>query len=144
MTLDEIYKDACCGNEEAYKFICLWNKHCHRVDDFVDNSETRRAINDILWQQFELCHNLFWKQNEVALIVTTAIVINDYADSIIMTDNEDCKWQKDWGNYLRFSGNQMILAVALICGGYIKMRSVSMKLREWAYNAHHDNEGNPI
>ena len=49
----------------------------------------------------------------------------------------DEEWKRQTADVLRLCGNDMILQVAWIIGGYKHMRAISLKLREFAYHSQH-------
>lgn len=135
-------KQIACGNEAAAHFLDVWNNLLEAADDVVDeptNPEfkirTYELFNQAYSHPFYLAH-----VREFSLLVS--LINNAYADS------EECAksnlpWKKELGDVLRHSSGEMVRAVALICGGYEHLRSISMKFHEACYYEHHGAEGVP-
>ena len=65
------------------------------------------------------------------------MITNTYADSVAW-ETSDVPWKKNVADVIRQCGNDMILTVAWIVGGWSHMRSISLKLRETAYHSQHE------
>lgn len=151
MTLSErnlatLYDEVTCGNSDALKFIFHWNIYCHGIDDIVDGALSMRDPEVVVsaFAQANVLYSLPFYQAHVARLQTViALVANAYADSVMWEDSHD-KGQRIMSDVLRFSGNEMLFAVALICGGYQHMRRVSAKLRNMSWQDHHDQHGEKI
>jgi hypothetical protein len=151
MTLSErkialMYDEVACGNADALKFIFHWNLYCHGIDDIVDGSLAMRDPEQVvgLFAEANLLYTLpFYRANWERLQSVVMLITNAYADSVMWEDSYD-KGQRTMADVLRFAGNEMLFAVALICGGYQHMRRVSAKLRNQSWQDHHDQHGEKI
>lgn len=130
----------CCGNASAAEFLCLWGRYCHAIDDVVDG-DTKDAEGII--SAFALAPLVFghpfYIENISALRVVTLLVSNMYADSEALAGG-DKLWMKQFANVYRHAGNEMVLAAALICGGYEHMRAISFEQRATCYETQHRDE----
>ncbi len=136
---ESIYRRAANGNAEAFNWLISWSIYVHGIDDLIDepNSDYERFLAALALGNC-LYSNQFYQRNVVALWSVVRLVTNNYADSLIMVDAAE-PWKKQWGDALRFAGNEMAVAVAGLpeCGGYSNMRKVSMALREDSWKEHH-------
>jgi len=144
MKLEDIYKEVCNGNEEALKFLLLWNVYVHRVDDVIDD----KCINaEKIIRAFQCAAEVFslpfYQHYLAALFPIVCIVTNMYLDSVQFATSE-IVWKTTVADTLRFAGNEMVNAIAMICGGFDHMRKYSAILRETSWQDHHDKNNNPI
>lgn len=134
---ERLYEQICNGNKDAYLFLCAWNKFCHGLDDIVDEDiKTPEEVCEVFFQCTAIYSSVFWLNHQVQLYAVVALITSDYVDS-----NNPLVKEAD---ILRFSGNYMLLAVALICGGYQHMRKFSVLLRDIANKEHHNDKGESI
>jgi hypothetical protein len=128
------------GNAEAADFLCLWARYCHAVDDVVDG-DTKDAEGII--SAFALAPlvygNAFYLENISALRVVALLVSNMYADSEDMKDGGK-PWMRQFADVYRHAGNEMVMAVALICGGYEHVRAISFEQRATCYEVQHSDD----
>jgi hypothetical protein len=138
--LDEV----CCGNPDALRFLMHWNLFCHGVDDLID-MEDRPCPEDVI-STFSQANILFtqpfYQANFARLQTTVMLSANAYADSVAWEKSPD-KGHRILADVIRSYGNEMFMAVALICGGYQHMRRISQKVRDHSWKAHHDENGEP-
>lgn len=135
-------KEICKGDEKAAHFLMVWDDLLEAVDDTVDE-QTNPELKIRTAQRFlEAYTHPFFLEHVQELRVLVALINNAYADS------EDCAqsklpWKKELWDVLRHSSGEMTRAVALICGGYDHLRSISMKLHEGCHYKHHQPDGTP-
>lgn len=138
----QLYDEVCCGNPDALRFLFHWNLFCHAIDDIID-SPIRAPANEVIdsfAQANVLYTQPFYQANAIRLQTTVMLVTNAYADSVAWDKSEN-KGHLLMADVLRFAGNEMVFAIALICGGYQHMRRISAKVREDSWNAHHKETG---
>lgn len=140
----EIYRHACNGNEQAFDFLNVWNKFCHITDDLLDHPGTDDAnrLLKILAVANLLYSSDFYATNPDGLYEVVQLVTNSYADSIAW-EHDPVSWRRKWADTLRFAGNEMVLAVAGMCGGWDLRQNVSLQLREDSWKSHHVR-ANPV
>jgi hypothetical protein len=146
--MPEFYLKVCAGNEQAYEFLCGWHHYTHLIDDFVDAppknaEESAERLGALLAWAAMLYSSPFWVKNVAALSPIVMSVTNTYIDSVRWEQAIRPQWQKTVADTLRHSGNDMVFAVAAICGGWAHMRQFSLPLRAIAFASHHDVDGNP-
>lgn len=130
------------GNEEAAHFLMVWDDLLEAVDDTVDE-QTDAEFKIRTAQRFiEVYSHPFFLKHVRELSLLVSLINNAYADS------EDCalsklSWKKELGDVLRHSSGEMTRAVALLCGGYDHLRSISMKFWEACFYRHHKPDGTP-
>ena len=131
-------------NQQALDFLILWATYCHEVDDIIDNKiNDPEKILRVFVTAAEVYNHPFYVRYQSYLYSLVIVISNAYADSV--------KWshsmvdaQHKMSDVLRHAGNDMLFAVAFICGGYEHLRTVSSTLREQSWLNHHDDKGNSI
>lgn len=136
--LARIYLEACCNNPDALMFVSAFHHYCHTIDDFVDGDKQFNAESmlDMLMQANVLYSTPFYINNCIRLQPVIANITNTYADSVAW-EKSDVDWKRNVADVIRQCGNDMVVTVAWICGGYQHMRTISLKLREFAYHSQH-------
>ena len=139
--LQKLYAAATEGDPEAAQFVVRWHHYCHMVDDRVDDMESKAedkvqtsVLANILYSE------PFYQKHVRELHMVVILVSNAYMDSVNWAQAPD-RWKQETADVLRFSGNEMILAVAFIRGGWKRVRQISEGLRELAYREHHNDKG---
>lgn len=132
------------GNREAMDWLAnWWSLYVHQIDDIIDGERT--TAEEIL-ATFALAIGVyshpFYLQHLVALRQLVLNVTNLYADSV-QFERSDVAWQREWSDHNRHAGQELVLAVACICGGYQHMRTISAEQRVMCHSDHHDREGKP-
>lgn len=148
MTLSEretvkLYDSVCCGNRDALMFVFHWGIYCHGIDDIIDGNPSMQKSEEIIsaFAQANVLYSLpFYRDNWSRLQPVVMLVTNAYADSVSFEGSEEAG-KKTMSDVLRFAGNEMLFAVALICGGYAHMRKLSAEIRENSWRDHHNEQG---
>ncbi|CAK0765712.1 conserved hypothetical protein [Gammaproteobacteria bacterium] len=131
------------GNAEAMDFLEVWREYVHRIDDLVDEGCEPEALLATFAMAIELYSHPFYLKNLVALRQIARNVTNGYAD-VVKWEGSKVKWQAEWADHYRHIGQEMVLAVASITGGWAGMRHVSETLRTVGWIEHHDKDGRPV
>ena len=136
--LGQLYFDAAGGNHNAVVFITAFHAYCHAIDDLVDGDVpfTPEAFLDVMMQANSLYSTPFYIENWFRLQPVIAQITSTYADSVAW-EKSDEEWKRQTSDVLRLCGNDMIIQVAWIIGGYKHMRAISLKMREFAYHSQH-------
>lgn len=134
----ELYDTACQGNPDALAFLIAFHGYCHQIDDLIDGETAYNPENllKVLMTANALYSTPFYLQHAWRLQAVVASITNTYADSVAW-ENSDEKWKSGVADVIRQCGNDMVLVVAFIVGGYNNMRAISLKLREFAYKDQH-------
>jgi len=134
-----IYHEACIGNVDAFAFLLSFHCLAHFLDDMCDGEIPMNAENllDSHMQANALYSTPFYIQNSARLSGVISVIVNTYADSIAW-EKSDTDWKKKVSDVIRQCGNDMVITVAGIVGGFRHMRSISLKLRELAYEMQHE------
>lgn len=133
--LERLYQEIANGDEEAFRFVIAWQLYCHGIDDIVDGDEkSSEGIVAVFFTSCELYNSNFWLRHGRELHILVPVITNDYADS----NSQNKKITKEQKDFLRSTGNNMLLAVSYITGGYPLMRKLSPKIREMSFREHHD------
>ena len=133
----------CLRDAGAMGFLAEWSRYVHEIDDIVDGE--RPGLEEILGtfaRAAALYSHPFYLANLAALRSVVLLVTNLYADSVAW-ERSDVAWQRDWADHNRHVGMEMVIAVAMIVGGYEHGRAISREQREICYVEHHDREGRP-
>lgn len=145
MTEAERLAVICCGDAEAMDFVARWAEYCHAGDDIVDSDNLRaeHIIRTSLVLPVLLFTHPFFLRNPaitVSLRQVVLLVANTYADSVAW-EHSHAPWQRAHADVLRHAGNEMVFAVAQICGGYDHARMISAEQRTVCYRTQHpENE----
>lgn len=139
--LFKIYAEATCGNQEAYTFLIAFHAYAHDIDDIVDGDIERNAENlvTILMNANSLYSTPFYLANSHRLSGVIAQVSSTWLDSVAWENAEE-DWKQDVADVIRMCGNDVVTTVAGICGGFLHMRRISLRLRELAYWSQHEEE----
>jgi len=132
-----LYREAALGNTEVFAFLLAFHGWAHTIDDLVDDpAKDRIAVVDVGMRANVLFSCPFYQRNAAALQVVVALVADAYRTSV---DAE-----RKGGSYarladsLRLAGNQMVLAVAMIVGGWEHMQRISAQLWPLAWESQHE------
>jgi hypothetical protein len=137
----QLQQEAALGNVDALVFLLSWNSYIHAVDDLVDEAMTPDLLLDCLMQANALYATPFWIANSARLAGIIALVANAYADSLKFEHGPE-DWKRRHADVLRQAGNEMVIAVAQIVGGWRHARSISLRVREQAYHEQHEEVKN--
>lgn len=141
-TYEAVYRDACVNRPDALDFLTAWNLYCHQIDDLIDGREKCPSkFLDALALANIIYSTDFYQANAAHLSMTVMLITNAFADSVAW--EKETGWKRAWSDTLRFAGNDMVVAVAVICGGFENARKVSQALREDSWATHH-KDGQPI
>lgn len=139
--VESVYLRAANGSLDALNFLRMFHHYCHAIDDLIDDKQPSPEKLLALLAQANLVYSMpFYKGHAGRLHLIVAHLTNAYADSIDWGKSRE-NWKVEWADKLRFAGNDMILAVALIEGGFSLMRELSPLVKELSWWNHHDNEG---
>jgi hypothetical protein len=142
-------KELCQGNRAAEEFCNLWYAYCHGIDDIIDLKEDGRPTmsNEKILEVFAtaaLMYNCkFYTDHRPHLFPIVIAVTNLYADSVLWERSPAAHLRKI-ADVLRCCGDEMLLMVAIIIGGWSHMRKMSPRIRETDYRLQHDENDNPI
>lgn len=114
--LEQAYRIAANGDEEAFRFLVRWHEWCHRIDDFIDDEGPREAVVPIAAGGIVVFGSRFFQDHFESLSVVAAVVAEKYFGSLA----ERHPVMRD---VLRLAGNDMVLAVASITGGFEALRT---------------------
>lgn len=136
-------KRACLGNAEAMDFLKRWGDYCHAVDDIEDEQTTAELRQATFIAALELYTHPFFRANLPALKQVVYSAANLYTDSLAW-EKSKVKWQREFADWARHAGAEMVLAVANIVGGFAHMRSISLELRTVNWSEHHNEKGEAV
>jgi hypothetical protein len=134
-----IYVEACMGNVDALAWLTCWHAYAHAVDDLIDEQFTPEGLMEVLSQATCLYSTPFWIQNSARLGGVMQIIGNTYLDSVHW-EKSDQEWKRKVADVIRLVGNDMVVAVAQIVGGWQHGRRISERMREFAWHSQHPGE----
>jgi hypothetical protein len=137
----KLYHEACAGSIDAFAFLMAFHCYAHGVDDLIDEGCTPAALLGTLAHANAMYSTPFWLANSARLGAIITVVANTYADSVEWEKSPET-WQRTAADVLRQCGNDMVCCVAYIVGGWQHMRTISLRLREVAYNDQHQEVSN--
>ena len=131
---ERVLLDACVNNQQAMEWTqmyCLW---AHFIDDVVDEEGWMTSENimrsNIMIMNLTV-HPWFYEHRaELFHIVQLTAALWQQSN---VWDKQSQPWQKLEAEWMRCSGNLLVLVVANICGGYELMRKVTPRLAELSY-----------
>ena len=132
---ETFYQRVCCGNTEALDFLRRWTIYAHAVDDIVDGDLTNKeGIIAAFIAAGELYTHPFFQKHQGLLCGVIVSVTNQWADTVsIENNNTSSKDLKEWAEHARHCGQEMVAAVAYLCGGWQHARSMSLEQRKLTY-----------
>lgn len=141
--LTNLYHQIANGNEQAESFLWTWGCYLRAVDDVID--EGKWEPEEILRVMMLACtfySHPFYVAHSNQLQMPVIVATNFWLDSI-KWEKEAELWKRQWADVMRHSGNEVILAVAMIAGGWEGIREFSAPLMAMCYCYHADKHGVP-
>lgn len=136
----EYLERVCCGNVEAMEFVRMWARYAHEVDDIIDGDRVEaEEILSTFALAILLYSHPFYLRNMVHLRAVLLNITSMYADTV-QWERGDVGWKAVVADALRCCGNEVTFAVAMICGGYDHVRTISAKHRELCWRNQHAPE----
>jgi hypothetical protein len=124
----EMIDHACKGEALAIDFVQRTLAYFHAADDVIDlRPDPEATIRAMVLGQNVYCHPFFLR-HAAALNTAMRTCISTYADSVAWERSSDPA-KREWADYARHVGMELILVVADICGGWEHRRKVSLELR---------------
>jgi hypothetical protein len=120
-----------------------WSPYVHEVDDIIDaeRTDTGDILATFARAAMVFSHPFYLKHMaELRLLVLN--ITCAYADSVDW-ERTATSWKQQWADHYRHVGMEMVIAVAMICGGYDHARSISKEQREICHLDHHNKRGEP-
>jgi hypothetical protein len=148
---DQILLDAAHGNRAAHDFLVQAALHFHAVDDVVDVAPfDPLAMLECFRQVVEIYSHPFYLDHGFVLKGVMLTLLRQYRDSVeyqqlaLVDGTFTYGWARATGDVLRHAGNELVIAVAQICGGTKLADQISFSLRQQSWREHHDDAGQPI
>jgi hypothetical protein len=121
------------GNTDAIDFLLIVFNAAELWDDIQDNefSKVREAAGDtLLTLLIDLPANKFFHENLNTLRTGMLLGVNAWKDSVILEKRSD-SWSQTWAYALRDLYMELVPLCAMLVGGYVHMRSISLQAREF-------------
>lgn len=127
---------------DAVKFFLAWNEYCHYIDDLVDGDieRTPESILKMGAMAAAIYSSNFYHRYYTQLYPVVLMITNEYGDSVKWERSNE-EWKHRQADTLRHCGNNMLMVIVGIVGGYDAMREVSEMIRTTSYTQHHTVEG---
>lgn len=138
--------EICRGNRDARAFCDCWYQYCHGIDDLLDTRLDGRPTVSAefilhLFATAALLYNCpFFVAHRQHLFPLVITITNMYADSVAW-EKSPLERQRAMADVLRTCGDEMLLMVAMLTGGWEHMRTMSVKLRDRDWVLQHDSNG---
>lgn len=127
----------CNGNAEAADFLIRWAQLADKVDNLVDGDEQGpEALLAAFVQCVLLTSHPFYLEHLQHLRAVLLVSINMYADSVAW-ERDSAEWKQRFADCYRHAGNEVVVAVAQLCGGYEHARKFSLEQRERCHATQH-------
>lgn len=131
------------GNPIAKDLLEKWWTFCHAVDDVIDENQwNEESITNCLAHGIAFYSHPFYRRYQAALQMPALLATNFYEDSVTW-ERDPVLWKRQWADVLRHAGNDVIMAVAFLVGGYKHMQAVSRPVLASCYVYHADKYGVP-
>lgn len=131
------------GNPMARDLLERWWEFCHAVDDVIDEAQWNAdALLNAQALAIAFYSHPFYRRHISALQMPALLATNFYEDSVVW-EKDPVLWKRQWADVLRHAGNEVILAVACIVGGYEHMQAMSRPILASCYIYHADLYGVP-
>lgn len=135
-------------NPDALLWIQAYGLFVHAVDDIIDNDAPKdKTRQQLILQTFEFAESVYSNHFYIKHIGTLRPLIkmtsNAYMDSVLW-EGADEPWKRQVSDALRQIGNEVLLAVIEICGGFNARRQASLEIRQVSWHAHHLKDGTPV
>jgi hypothetical protein len=135
----DMYRDAAGDRPDAIAFLFSFHAYAHMVDDLVDEGCTPDALMEMLAVANSMYASPFWIANSARLSGVLNVVGNTYLDSVHWEKSRDDS-KRHVADVIRLCGNDVVIAVAQIVGGWKHGRRISERLREFAWENQHKVE----
>lgn len=131
-----IYREAAMNRDEPFLFLLAFHGWAHLIDDLVDEPDRDRLqVVDVGMKANVLFSCPFYQAHAHVLSVTTALIADAYRASVLAERAGGDRAR--FGDVMRLAGNQMVLAVAMLVGGWEHMQSISEQLWPLAWENQH-------
>ena len=119
------------GNASATDFVILAHNWFHAIDDIVDEEITdlprpQKVVETFAAGIVVLSHP-FYLQHLAALRMTVLQISQLYALSVKWEGAPE-PWKRQWAETQRRAGMELMIAVAMICGGWAHAQAMSEQL----------------
>lgn len=132
---DSIYRLASGGDLDAYVWLLAFHVWAHRLDDFMDEGPPPRdQVFDLAADAVPLFSGAWYSRHAGTLGPVLAVVADQYRAS------HDLDLPITLREGLRLAGNQVVLAVAYLCGGRPLVRQVADRLWPWVVRSQLEDE----
>jgi hypothetical protein len=129
MTIEQKIAAAANGDPNAERFLAVFAHRAHLIDDIVDRDKVVNGIQIVNAEATWLCQmaaNPFWLKHSVTLTPIMLLALNSWADSWDLPPPQCDVLKGQW--------HEVIYAVALLTGGWGKLRELTPAAREYDIN----------
>lgn len=131
-----LYLLAALRQPDAFWFLVAFHGWAHLIDDLVDEPERDRLqVVDVAMKANVLFTSAFYQAHAQTLSVVTALIADAYRTSVLAERLGGAAARL--ADTIRMAGNQMVVAVAMIVGGWEHMQQISAQLWPLAWENQH-------
>lgn len=139
----QFYGTVAHGNAGAHEWLCLWHDYCHEIDDIIDIPDwSAERVIAVFERANALYTHAFYQTHRLALSPMILVATSLYNDAN-KWEQDPQLWKRWWAEVMRHCGNEVIFAVAQICGGYQHLKSITAPMLAMCYVYHKDKYGTP-
>lgn len=132
------------NDEGGFEFLKLWHQICHTTDDVIDeNKWDAESLLEVFMLASTVYSTPFYRQNSARLQLPCLTATGVYQLSVKWEKPNEPLWHRIWADVLRHSGNDVMFAVALICGGYDHLMKICGPLYASCFVYHRDRYSTP-
>lgn len=134
--VSNFFRMAAKGNDDAADFLDVWNRFNHDIDDIIDeNLWDAEHLLSVFMLACTVYSHSFYRKHVESLQSPVILATTIYADSV-KWEKDPAAWKRQRADVMRHSGIDVVLAVAMICGGWEHLRAVSAPLQAACYIMH--------
>lgn len=119
------------GNAGATDFVILAHNWFHAIDDIVDGEITdlprKQKVVETFAAGIVVLSHPFYLQNLPALRMTVLQISQLYALSVKWEGAAEA-WKRQWAETQRRAGMELMIAVAMICGGWAHAQAMAEQM----------------
>jgi len=131
------------GNPLAEDWLCRYYDFAHAVDDVIDLERwDPESVLAVLVQASEVYAHPFYVLHGLRLQLPIITSTDTYLDSVHWEKAPEL-WKRQWAEVMRHAGNEVIMAVGMICGGWETVRKLSAPWMASCFIYHADRYGVP-
>jgi hypothetical protein len=131
------------GNTAGLDFLTRFHAYMHEIDDIIDERDwNNERVLKCFASACLLYSHPFYSANRHRLGTAILVATSLYNDAN-KWERDPALWKRWWADVMRHAGNEVIFAVAQICGGWGHLKSLTAPMMAMSYIYHADKYGTP-